>query len=1448
MSKPKIFCSFFSFALGIVLAGGLLEAQSPDLIKTAIDDKQLTAVARTTHPSARKEFDQGIAPPSLPMERMLLVLKRSREQQAALTQFLDELQQPWSVNYHKWLTPQQFGERFGATDADIQKVTAWLEGHGFEVKAPEAGRGVIEFSGSAGQVQETFHTEIHHYRVNGVEHWANASDQQIPAALADAVAGVSTLHNFTAAPQSSLGQAKVSVPQFSSGGSNYLSPLDYDTIYNVSPLYPAITGAGIKIAVVGRTDINITDVTTFRSLMGLPNNPPNLILNGTDPGDLGGGEEAEAVLDTSWAGALATNATVNLVVSATTNTTDGADLSELYIIGHPSIANIMTESFGSCEASLGQAQTLLYTSNAMQAVAEGISYTVSAGDSGSAGCDDFNTETSATGPVSVNGLASTPYNVAVGGTQFNENGSPNYWSSTNGTYFNSALSYIPEDVWNANCTGSVCGTGSIIAGGGGASTYNTKPSWQTGVAGIPADGARDVPDVSLTAAGHDAYLLCLDGGCNLTTGAYFTVIYGTSASAPSFASIIALIDQKAGSSQGLINTRLYALAASETLASCNGSNTAGLPAANCIFNDVTVGTNAVPGEANYNTASETYNAGVGFDLASGLGSVNVANLVNNWVAAVGVPSAGLSPQLLTFPTQTDGTTSAAQNLTLLNSGTGALTISSISIGGANASSFAQTNTCGTSLALGKSCTISVTFKPTAAGSLTATLTVTDNSGNVANSTQSATLNGTGSSVATPTTFTTYLSPYGSGLETITGSPVVLPLRAYNPTGASQIQYLSTDLVSTVSGSAEYTAVVKSDGAGGYTLFIDNEVTVVPNPYLELSASGSTVTLSTPLTVGSLTVTAYRFALVGNEMQLDLTATRSGSFNDEVVIYASTFANAYSYPWRASDGIWTSGATGGPAAVTLSPTSVNFGTESVGAPVTQSVTVTNSGGSALTVSSVTVTGTNTTDFSATNGCTASVAPAASCTITVTFDPTTTGARSATLSISDNATGSPQTVPLSGTGTTAATPTTFTTYLAPYGSGLETITGSPAALPLRAYNPGGASQIQYLITDLVSTTTGSTEYSAVVKSDGAGGYTLFIDNGVTIVPNPYLELSATGTTVTLTTPLTLGSLTVTAYRFALAGNEMQLDLTAARSGTFSDQIVIYASTFANAYSYPWRQSDGEWVSGATGGPPAVTLSPTSLNFGTDSVGTKISESVTVTNSGGSALTVSSVTVTGTNPTDFSETNGCTSSVAAGASCTITVTFDPTTTGARSATLSIADNVTGSPQTVALSGTGTTAATPTTFTTYLAPYGSGLETITGSPAILPLRAYNPTGAAQIQYMTTDLVSATTGAAEYTAVVRTDGAGGYQFFIDNEVTEVPYPYLELSASGTTVTLSTPLTVGTFSVTAYRFELAGNEMQLDLTVKRTDATFNDQIVIYASTFANAYSYPWRASDGNWIN
>jgi subtilase family serine protease len=618
------------------------------LLTHPIDETKLTTLKGNTHPLARAQFDQGAAPSDLPMERMWLVLKRSPDQEAALRKLLDDQQDKTSPSYHKWLTPEQFGQHFGPADSDIQVVTSWLQTHGFQVAPVSKGRTVIEFSGTADLVRQAFHTDIHKFVVNGESHWANAKDPQIPEALTPAVAGVFTLHNFLKAPQIRMSEQKVPAkyekgkpPQLTfSDGEHALAPGDYSVIYNSKPLLAqGITGDSATIAVVARSDLfrGGQDVIDFRNVFQVCCGNPNIIFNGDDPGDLGGGEEAEVTLDTTWAGAIAPNALVYVVVSASTNTEDGVDLSELYIIDN-NLASIMTESFGACEQVIGSAQLAELSALAEQAAAQGITYMVSSGDSGAAGCDDPNV-VPATHAAGINGLGSSPFTLTIGGTQFNEGSQPGtYWSSSNGSDFSSAKSYIPENAWNESSPSN-----GLWSTGGGRSIFFPKPSWQTGVPGIPADGARDVPDVSLTAAGHDGYLLCFEGSCVPDNQGFIQLylIGGTSASSPSFAGVMALVKQKTGSRQGQAAYVLYRLAAAQNYSQCNGSG--GKPNSSCVFNDTTVGNNSVPGLTGFTTTA-------GFDLATGLGSVNIANLVNKWNTVTFSPTTttlSLNPTMLT---------------------------------------------------------------------------------------------------------------------------------------------------------------------------------------------------------------------------------------------------------------------------------------------------------------------------------------------------------------------------------------------------------------------------------------------------------------------------------------------------------------------------------------------------------------------------------------------------------------------------------------------------------------------------------------------------------------------------------------------------------------------------------------------------------------------------------
>jgi subtilase family serine protease len=518
-----------------------------------------------------------------------------------LETLLEAQQNARSPLYQKWLTPEEFGARFGVSEHDARVVADWLERNGMTVEPLPASRRWIMFSGMAGQVESAFHTEIHSFRVNGELHRANMTDPEVPQALAAVIGGVVSLHDFLAQPQMFFGGTVA--PQFTNGTEHFTTPGDLSTIYDLRPLYnTGISGSGQSIAVVGRSNVALRDTQLFRSTYGLPANSPSVILNGADPGILSGNERVEANLDVQLAGAVAPNANIQLVVSKS-GMTDGIVLSAEYIVEH-NLAPVVSVSFGNCEAAVGSGGNQFWNALWQQAAAQGMTVLVASGDSGAAGCDNPVFGYSG-GSASVNAICSTPYSTCVGGTQFADTSNPDlYWSAANGgSTAGAALGYIPETVWNES--GATTGGAGLWAGGGGPSSFYPKPSWQTGP-GVPAGNSRFVPDVSLNSAAHDGYRIFVDGSAYIASG--------TSASAPAFAGIMALAVQRRGVRLGNANPSLYTLAA---LQARGGSS---------VFHDVTTGNNSVPGLTGYS-------AGPGYDPATGLGSVDAAMLVNSWGAA-----------------------------------------------------------------------------------------------------------------------------------------------------------------------------------------------------------------------------------------------------------------------------------------------------------------------------------------------------------------------------------------------------------------------------------------------------------------------------------------------------------------------------------------------------------------------------------------------------------------------------------------------------------------------------------------------------------------------------------------------------------------------------------------------------------------------------------------------
>ncbi len=711
-TPARVLCAIALLSLGILLGNIPVNAQKVAVrsrVVEAVNDAQMVRTQGNIHPMARAEFDRGTVADSQPMTRMLLLLQRSTEQETALHQLIDAQQSKGSGNFHNWLTPAQFGAQFGPSDADIQAVTDWLTRQGFSVAKVAAGRNVIEFSGNVAQVRNAFQTDIHKFSAKGVEFVANVSEPAIPAALAPVVKGVIALHNYPkqahVRPKGQYRRVKATgqlTPLFTFGNpANFaLAPADFNTIYNIPT---TADGAGQSIAVVGQSNINLQDITDFRTLFGLPQNftQANIILNGPDPG-LVPGDEGESDLDIEWSGAIAPNAQILFVTTQSTQSnptqiTAGIDLSALYIVDN-NLAPILSESYGSCELANLNEGNAFYNSLWEQAAAQGITVVVSAGDSGPAGCDNPDVETAAMGGLAVSGIASTPFNVSVGGTDFAPSTLPvtppnQYWSATNGTTQGSALMYIPETTWDdsfcaftypAACTSVDSEGADLTAASGGPSNCAVlnsgdttcksgyaQPSFQVGV--VPSTlfpsgttATRMQPDISFFASNGNngvAYIVCQadlntnGNSCDLNSPFQdFSLVGGTSTATPAFAAVMALVNQQTGQRQGNANYVLYGLAAASTNYTSGkcASSVGSTPAAGCVYNDVTAGNppNAanppsisvacVGGSPNCSAGSSlpfgiivsnsnpAFLATTGYDAATGLGSINVGNLLTQW--------------------------------------------------------------------------------------------------------------------------------------------------------------------------------------------------------------------------------------------------------------------------------------------------------------------------------------------------------------------------------------------------------------------------------------------------------------------------------------------------------------------------------------------------------------------------------------------------------------------------------------------------------------------------------------------------------------------------------------------------------------------------------------------------------------------------------------------------
>ena len=1263
------------------------------LITEKVSDAKVVRLGGNTRPEATAANDRGALAWDAPMEHMLLQLRRSPEQEVALSKFIDELHTPGSANYHNWIGAQEFGQRFGLAASDIAAITGWLESHGFAINVIYPSGMAIDFSGHAGQVREAFGTEIHALDVNGVRHFANFGDPTIPAALAPAVVGVVSLHDFSPHAMHKMR----SVPAYTiSGAGQAVVPADLATIYNLNPLFNGgISGQGQTVVVIEDTNVSSTaDWTTFRSTFGLSSftagsftqihpAPPTGANNCSDPGT--NGDESEAILDAEYASAAAPSAAIQLASCTDTSTFGGLIALQNLLNESATPPAIVSISYGECEAVNGASANASYNSVYQQAVTEGVSIFVSAGDEGAASCDA--NKTNATHGIGVSGFASTPYNVAVGGTDFGDSfagTNSTYWNSTNTATFGSARSYIPEIPWNDSCAGALlssfegfatpygstgfcnsttganfrttgsgsggpsgCATG-LGAGGivGGNCAGWAKPSWQS-LVGVPADGVRDMPDVSLFSAnglwGH-YYVFCWSDTANggtACTGAPsgWSGAGGTSFASPIIAGFQALINQKTGSRQGNPNPTYYSLAAAQYGgsgdASCNSTLGNGVSSA-CIFYDVKQGDMDVNCSGTHNcyvpsgtfgvlSTSTTayapaYGTTTGWDFATGIGTLNVANLVNAWPGSSSPNfSLSASPSSVTITQGGAGGTSTI-TIAATNGFNGAVTLAASGLPTGVTAGFSSNPATGTSVL-----TLTASASATTGG---ATVTITGTSGSLAHTTTvSLTVNGTPnfSLGASPTSVTITQGGAG-GTSTIsvtaqngfTGSVTmsasglpsgVTAAFSPNPTAASSTLTLTASGTATT-GAATVT-ITGTSGSLTHTTTVSLTVNAAPN--FTLAASPTSLTIVQGGAAGSSTVTI----------------TKLNGFSGSVTMAASGLPSGVTAAFSPNPGTTTSkltltaSATAATGTVTVTITGTSG---SLTHTTTVSLTVSATPNFALSASPTSLTvarggsGTSTITIAPQNGFTGSVTLAASglpSGVTAAFSPNP-GTTSSTMTVKASAFAgaSSSTVTITGTSGTLSHTTTVSLTVTTGGTANFSLAASPTSVAITQGGAGGTSTIT--VTEL----NGFTGSVSLAASGLPAGVTAGFS------PNP---ATATSTlTLTASSTATAGTSSVT-----ITGTSGTLVHTAAVSLTVS---AASSPNFTLTDS-PASVSVAEGSHGATtvtihptgGFTGAVTLSATGMGAGTTAAfgtnpatGTSV---LTFTSSSTATTGTFTVTITGT-----------------------------------------------------------------------------------------------------------------------------------------------------------------------------------------------------------------------------
>lgn len=785
------------------LAATAVCAQAPRArIQSEISSGEMVPLKGSQNPLAQTQYDAGRVPADARLNGVTIFFSRSAQQEADLQGLIQAQQNPASPLFHKWLTPDEFAQRFGMAPSDIAKVQLWLQQQGFSIDSVNRSQNAIHFSGSVGQVELAFSTEMHYYNVDGKKHFAPSTALSVPAAIAPVVTTIRNLDDFRPKPMHVRGKSVNAKPQYTYCGDQacttanqgvLFAPGDIKTAYDIGPLITSgDTGSGQTIAIMGQSAIQASDITNFQDAAGLTEKAPTMTLvpNSGTSTVFADGDEGESDIDIEWSGAIATGATINFVYTGN-NQNYGVFNSYEYAVDQQ-IGNIISLSYGDCETDLGQSNWTALEMIGEQAAAQGQTVVSASGDSGATACYGYTNLTTAQQAAEVvNYPASSAYVTGVGGTEISaaDDAVGTYWtsaaSSANGILLNSATQWIPEVVWNDDSLVAVSGCNAsgafncVSATGGGMSSLTAQPSWQTTYFTTtgetnPSSSHRLVPDVALYGSpNYPGYVFCSsdqsdwsqgqEGSCGNSqfydsVTQYFTVAGGTSFGAPIFAAEVAILNQAKGynGGQGLINSTLYTLAA----------NSATYAAA---FHDVTSGNNECTESSAYCPASGGYSAGTGYDMVTGLGSLNMSAFVSAWPASTSTAVGTTTAVTASSTSPTVGTSDTITVAVSANSG------STVPVGTVNVSVDGGTATGETLTTSGTAASVSFPYTFTTAGShtISATFVPTDTADFTSSTgTLTVTAQGTSSGTGTFTLAATSITvaQNSSGQSTVTATP------------------------------------------------------------------------------------------------------------------------------------------------------------------------------------------------------------------------------------------------------------------------------------------------------------------------------------------------------------------------------------------------------------------------------------------------------------------------------------------------------------------------------------------------------------------------------------------------------------------------------------------------------------------------------------------------------